>query len=102
MKMAEAITSTAKLDARSSMSKRLLIILVLALALPALWFSVFRTAASPTVTCDAQYDSLVKQAKAELINGDRTAAINSLIAARNKLRDCQTPTAKDVAPMWRN
>lgn len=102
--MADAITGNEKLGARSGMtvSKRLLIILVLTLAIPVVWLSVFRSAASPTTACDTQYDGLVKQAKAELTNGDRTAAINSLIAARNKLRDCQTPTAKDVAPMWRN
>jgi hypothetical protein len=102
--MAEAITGNQKLGSRSRMplSKRLVIILVLALAIPVVWLSVFRSSASPTTACDDQYDTLVKQAKAELTNGDRTAAINSLIAARNKLRDCQTPTAKDVAPMWRN
>lgn len=102
--MAEAITGREKLGSRTRtpVSKRLLIVLVLTLAIPVVWLSVFRSSASPTTACDAQYDALVKQAKAELTNGDRTAAINSLIAARNKLRDCQTPTAKDVAPMWRN
>jgi hypothetical protein len=102
--MAEAITGTEKLGSskRMTVSKRSLIILVLVFTIPVIWFSVFRSTASPTVACDEQYDGLVKQAKAELINGDRTAAINSLMAARSKLRDCQTPTAKDVAPMFRN
>jgi hypothetical protein len=102
--MAEAISGPDKLTSRSRMrlSKRLLIILTLTLAIPVVWFSVFRSAAQSPVTCEAQYDTLVKQAKTELTAGDRTAAINSLIAARNKLRDCETPTAKDVAPIFRN
>jgi hypothetical protein len=102
--MAEAITGTEKLGApgRMASSKRLIVILVLSLAIPVVWFTVFRSTASPAATCDSQYDALVQQAKAELTNGNRTAAINFLIAARNKLRDCQTPTAKDVAPMWGN
>jgi hypothetical protein len=102
--MAEAITGTEKLDLGSRVMtfKRVLIILALTIAIPVVWLSVFRSSASPTTTCDDQYDTLVKQAKVELTNGNRTGAINSLIAARNKLRDCQTPTAKDVAPMWRN
>jgi hypothetical protein len=83
-------------------SKRLLIVLALALAVPIVWLSGFRSAAQTPVACDVQYDALVKQAKEELINGDRTAAINSLIAARAKLRDCETPTAKEVAPIWSN
>ena len=102
--MAEEMTGPAKLSLRSRMapSKRLLILLALAFAVPVMWLIGFRSTAEAPVTCDAQYNALVKQAKADLINGDRTAAINSLIAARNKLRDCQTPTAKDVAPVWRN
>jgi hypothetical protein len=83
-------------------SRRLLIILTIAIAVPVIWLSGFRSAAQAPVACDVQYDALVKQAKEELINGDRTAAINSLIAARARLRDCETPTAKDVAPIWRN
>ena len=102
--MAQQMTGPEKLSLGSRMapSKWLLIILTLALAVPVIWLTGFRSAAEAPVTCDAQYNALVKQAKADLINGDRTAAINSLIAARNKLRDCQTPTAKDVAPVWRN
>ena len=102
--MTEAISRTEKIGAPSHMtpSKRLIIILALSLAIPLLWFSVFRSTVSPAAACDSQYDALVQQAKAELTDGNRTAAINSLIAARNKLRDCQTPSAKDVAPMWGN
>jgi hypothetical protein len=102
--MNEAITGSEKLNPRGRMtlSKRLLVVLALAFAIPVVWFSLFRAAAGSPVTCEAQYDALVKQAKVELTAGDRTAAINSLIAARSKLRDCETPTAKDVAPIFRN
>ncbi len=82
--------------------KRLLIVLATALAVPVVWLSEFRSAAETPVACDVQYDTLVKQAKQQLIDGDRPAAISSLIAARKTLRDCETPTAKDVAPIWRN
>jgi hypothetical protein len=83
-------------------SRKLIIGLTIAVAVPLIWFSSFRSAAQAPVGCDVQYDTLVKQAKQQLINGDRTAAVNSLIAARTKLRDCETPTAKDVAPIWSN
>jgi len=87
---------------RMARSSWFLIILTLAIAAPVIWLSGFRSAAEAPVACDAQYNALVRQAKTELINGDRTAALNSLIAARAKLRDCETPTAKDVAPIWQN
>jgi len=87
---------------RLTRSKSFVIFVALALAILIVWFSDFRSAAQTPVACDVQYDALVKRAKDELINGDRTAAINSLIAARAKLRDCETPTAKDVAPIWSN
>ena len=83
-------------------SKWFLLVLIPAIAVPVIWLSGFRSAAQTPLTCDAAYNALVKQAKEELINGDRTASINSLIAARAKLRDCETPTAKDVAPIWPN
>ena len=83
-------------------SKRLLILVTLAIAIPVIWLSGFRSAAEPIVACETQYDALVKQAKGQLINGDRAAAIESLITARAKLRDCETPSAKDVAPIWPN
>jgi hypothetical protein len=102
-KLADEITGQRKSSMPGSrMTKRLLVILVLTLLIPALWFTEFRSSAEPPATCDAQYDTLVKQAKADLIGGNRTAAINSLIAARNKLRDCETPSAKDVAPIYPN
>jgi len=82
-------------------SRVLLIVLILALV-PAMWFAEYRLNAQAPVSCDDQYNALVQQAKAELAKGDRTGAINSLIEARNKLRDCETPASKDVIPMWRN
>jgi hypothetical protein len=87
---------------RMTPSKWLLVVVTLVVAVPLILLSGHRSASEAPVACDAQYDTLVKQAKEELINGDRTAAINSLIAARAKLRDCETPTAKDVAPIWSN
>src|SRR5580700_5231550 len=89
---------------RGALSRRLAIILTLVVALPVIglieyWF---RSTPDARATCVAQYDALLSQAKADLINGDRTAAIKSLVAARNKLRDCEIPTAKDVNPMWSN
>jgi len=83
-------------------SKQLLIALALAVLVPVIWLSGFRSAAEPRVACEVQYDELVKQAKEQLINGDRAAAINSLIAARSRLRDCGPPTARDVTPVWPN
>lgn len=102
--MAEEIkrSERAGLLRRWARSKGLLIIVILATAVPVIWLSGFRSSAEPPVDCDVQYSVLVKQAKAELINGNRTAAINSLIAARAKLRDCETPSARDVAPIWPN
>jgi hypothetical protein len=89
---------------RSALSKRLPIILTLVVALPVMWFIEywFRSTPEARVTRDVQCNALLNQAKTDLVNGDRTAAINSLVAAKNKLRDCETPTAKDVAPMWPN
>jgi len=75
---------------------------MLAIVAPVLWFSSFHSAAQTPVSCETEYDNLVKRAKQQLIDGNRSAAINSLIAARSKLRDCETPTAKDVAPLYPN
>ena len=83
-------------------SKWFLILVTIVIVLPVLWLTGFRSAAEAPSTCEAQYESLVRQAKAELIDGDRAAALDSLMAARAKLRDCETPTAKDVAPVWPN
>ena len=82
--------------------RRVLIVLTLTVAATVIWLTGFRSAAEAPTSCDAHYNELVKRAKDELINGDRSAAIKSLIAARATLRDCETPTAKDVAPIWRN
>ncbi len=35
------------------------------IVLPVIWFTGFRSAAEPPSACEAQYDSLVKQAQAE-------------------------------------
>jgi hypothetical protein len=89
---------------RSLLTKRLPIILTIVVALSVMWLIGlwFHSTPEARVTCDAQYNALLRQAKTDLINGNRMAAINSLVAAKNKLRDCETPTAKDVAPMWPN
>jgi hypothetical protein len=87
---------------RIARSKLFLIIVALLIAAPVLWLTAFHSSAESPLPCDVEYDHLVKQAKQQLVNGDRTAAINSLIAARAKLRDCQPPTPKDVAPMFPN
>jgi len=101
MAEATAISKTAS-GGRSTRSKLLMIVVALLIAVPVLWFSAFHSAAQSPLPCDVEYDRLVKLAKQELINGDRTSAINSLIAAREKLRDCQPPSPKDVAPIFPN
>ena len=40
-------------------------------------------------SCTDRFNALLAQAKASLVKGDRGAAINSLIAARNQLHTCQ-------------
>jgi hypothetical protein len=87
---------------RGALFKRLPIIVTLVVALSAMWLIGFwfRSTPEARVTCDAQYNALLNQAKTDLVNGDRSAAIKSLVAARNKLHDCEIPTAKDVNPMW--
>ena len=40
-------------------------------------------------SCTDRFNALLAQARASLVKGDRGAAINSLIAARGKLRTCQ-------------
>jgi hypothetical protein len=93
---------TATSPKRFARTKVFLILLTLAVVLPVIWFSSFHSAAQTPLPCETEYDNLVRQAKQELIDGNRTAAINSLIAARAKLRDCEMPTAKDVAPLYPN
>ena len=104
--MTKEITATENVSSRRhiALSKRVLTVLALAFVVVVVgltWFWL-RSASEARVTCDAQYNALVNQAKTDLVKGDRPAAINSLKDARNKLRECETPTAKDVAPIWRN
>ncbi len=102
--MAQEITAPEILSSRSPNmpSRRALITVTVAFAvavllLTGLWL---RSASNAAATCDAQYNALVSQAKTDLINGNRAGAIRSLIDARSKLRACETPTAKDVNPVW--
>jgi hypothetical protein len=59
-------------------------------------------AASPEGSCSDQYNALVRQAKENLIQGDRIAAINSLVQARTKLHSCESRSAEDVKGSWSN
>lgn len=45
--------------------------------------------ADDSAACAERYNALLGQAKASLIQGDRNAAINSLIAANSQLRRCE-------------
>ena len=45
--------------------------------------------ANDSAACSERYNALLGQAKASLIQGDRNAAINSLIAANSQLRRCE-------------
>jgi hypothetical protein len=48
------------------------------------------TAAShDSASCTDRFNALLAQAKASLVKGDRSAAINSLIAARIQLHTCE-------------
>jgi hypothetical protein len=40
-------------------------------------------------SCTDRFNALLAQAKVSLVKGDRSAAINSLIAARSQLHTCQ-------------
>src|SRR5713101_4613744 len=40
-------------------------------------------------SCADQYNALLGQAKASLVKGDRGAAINSLLAAKDQISRCQ-------------
>jgi len=46
-------------------------------------------------SCVDRYNALLGQAKESLVKGDRGAAINSLIAAKNQLRTCQELEERD-------
>jgi hypothetical protein len=59
-------------------------------------------AAAPSGSCDDQYNALVKEAKENLIKGDRVATINSLVQARTKLHSCESRSAEDVKGSWSN
>lgn len=53
-------------------------------------------------TCGDQYNALVKQAKDDLVKGDRAGAVRLLRAAQVQLHTCEVRTAQDVEPMFRN
>ena len=59
-------------------------------------------AAAPEGSCDDQYNALVREAKENLIKGDRVATINSLVQARTKLHSCEARSAEDVKGSWSN
>ena len=50
--------------------------------------------------CIDKYNGLVRQAKADLTNGDRTGAINSLVAAKAQLHQCQVASANSVSGIY--
>lgn len=52
--------------------------------------------------CADQYNALVRQAKDNLIKGDRAGAIRLLRAAKVQLHVCEVHSAQDVAPMFPN
>jgi hypothetical protein len=47
--------------------------------------------------CIDKYNSFVKEAKANLAKGDRIAAINSLVAAKAQLHQCEISSASSVS-----
>ena len=47
--------------------------------------------------CIDKYNSLVRQAKSNLIKGDRIGAINSLTATKAQLHQCETTLATSVS-----
>jgi hypothetical protein len=47
--------------------------------------------------CIDKYNSFVRQAKSHLASGDRVGAINSLVAARVQLHQCETVSASSVS-----
>jgi len=52
--------------------------------------------------CGDQYNALVRQAKDNLIKGDRAGAIRLLRAAKVQLHSCEVHSAQDVAPLFHN
>jgi len=51
--------------------------------------------------CIERYNGFIREAKANLVRGDRTAAINSLEAARVQLHHCEVQSARSVSGIWR-
>ena len=51
--------------------------------------AISATSSEDPSACADRYNALLGQAKASLLNGDRGAAVNSLIAAKLQLRTCQ-------------
>jgi hypothetical protein len=47
--------------------------------------------------CLDRYNGFVKQAKSDLARGDRTGAINSLVAAKVQLHQCEVASASSVS-----
>jgi len=81
--------------------RRVTIFLAAAFVVGATGFGLQRLRAeSPQGACVEQYNSLVEQAKADLISGDRAGAINSLTAARAQIRRCEVPSAISVSGIW--
>jgi hypothetical protein len=52
--------------------------------------------------CGDQYNALVRQAKQDLIKGDRAGAIRLLRAAKVQLHVCEVRSTQEVAPMFPN
>ncbi len=50
--------------------------------------------------CIDKYNSFVKQAKSNLVKGDRIGAINSLVAAKAQLHQCEVTSASSVSGIW--
>lgn len=50
--------------------------------------------------CIDKYNSFVKDAKANLVKGDRIGAINSLVAAKAQLHQCEVASASSVSGIW--
>lgn len=50
--------------------------------------------------CIDKYNGFVRQAKSDLIGGDRIGAINSLVAAKAQLHQCEVASANSVSGIW--
>jgi hypothetical protein len=47
--------------------------------------------------CIDKYDGFVRQAKSDLVKGNRVGAINSLVAAKAQLHQCEVVSASSVS-----